>query len=62
MIVLAAPRFAYCNAPATQLANMKSQLATLDAQIARAEKLLRIADPDGWLQHQGTKAAQVCVM
>ncbi len=37
---------------------MKAKLSQLDAQLARTEKLLRIADPDGWLK-PGTQAAAV---
>ncbi len=43
-----------------QLKSMRHQLTQIDAQLARVEKLLRIADPDGWLK-PGSKAAAVSV-
>lgn len=44
--------------PPMQLKALRKELAEAEAGLARAERLLRIADPDGWLK-PGTKAAAV---
>lgn len=40
-----------------KLASLKKQLADVESQLARVTKLLKIADPDGWLK-PGTAAAE----
>ena len=44
-----------------QVDSMRALLVQLDKQLARTERLLRIADPDGWLR-PNSKAAQVIGM
>lgn len=46
------------NIDLTQVKLLKKELGEVEAQLARVEKLLRIADPDGWLK-PGSKAAAV---
>jgi hypothetical protein len=38
---------------------LRQELSEVEAGLARVEKLLKIADPDGYLR-PGTKAAAVC--
>lgn len=41
-----------------QLAALRKELFDTDSQLARAEKLLLIADPDGWMQPHSVAARQ----
>jgi hypothetical protein len=34
--------------PLVQLGALQKELAAVEAQLTRVDKLLRIADPDGW--------------
>ncbi|GIL63581.1 hypothetical protein Vafri_17621 [Volvox africanus] len=43
-----------------KLASLKRQLADVEAQLTRVTKLLRIADPDGWLQPGSAAAGRAC--
>ncbi|GIL77354.1 hypothetical protein Vretimale_2815 [Volvox reticuliferus] len=43
-----------------KLASLKRQLADVEAQLARVTKLLKIADPDGWLQPGSAAAGRAC--
>lgn len=43
--------------PVPQLVSLRKELAEAESALKRVEKLLRLADPNGWLQPKGAGAA-----